>query len=235
MLGILKSIKTSLYLMGVSMFVCVIGSLMIPRNLDVFSEINDLPLMKWLSRNTEHHSTTFWIYGLVLLMAGLFVNMAVCTVDSLAHRFSLKGIVQKISPHIMHAGVLLVLFGHLMSAVFGSRMDVPLLPGEGISVSGTAIHLERVEFVKRPGEDQARWRVHLRADDGEKVTSLIAEPASPAFQRKVAIFAKSAEENGRVLLGLVNDPGVRWQIWGAVAFILGSLGLFWSRYVRIEM
>ncbi len=235
MLGVLKSIKTALYLLGTGMVIFLAGSVYIPNNLDIFSEINDYPLFKWLFANLGYIDKTYWIFASIVVMAALSLNMVVCTVDAIVNKLSRKGIIQKLSPHIVHTGVMLVLFGHLVSGALGFKKDIPARVGDTVTVNNLEIQIKDLNFVTLRGEDQERWRVSLlvRNREGSERVS-VAEPASPVFESRLAIYAKSAEHNGRILLGVVYDPGVRWEISGAVIFVLGSAGLFWSRYNRLS-
>lgn len=235
MFRVLKSVKTALYIMGISMVVFLAGSVYIPKNLGFFSEINDFPLFHWLFDNRSDIDKTYWVYMQVVLMAGLSLNMTVCTIDALWERISLRIFIQKVSPHVVHAGVLLVLFGHLVSGGFGYKRDVPLHTGESVTVEDLHILVERVDLVQVKGENQKRWRIKLDIDTGDERVGAVIEPASPFFIRGKGLFAKSADENGRAVLGVVRDPGVPWEIAGAVVFLIGSMGIFRSRYFKIQV
>lgn len=87
MLRVLKSIKTTLVIIFISMSIFLTGSFIIPKNLQFFSEINEMPLFKWLSLN-EDIKKTFWIYLSILAMAFLSLNMIVCLIDDLLKRLS---------------------------------------------------------------------------------------------------------------------------------------------------
>jgi cytochrome c biogenesis factor len=234
-LRVLKSTKTALYLMGFSVLIFLAGSVYIPKNLEIFSEINDGPLLYWLTDNMSHLSKTYWIFGQVILMALLSLNMIVCTLEGLIGKFSMKDLFGKHSPHIVHAGILLVLFGHLVSAGFGYKIDVPIKSGENVSIEGLTIHLEKVNFVQVRGEDQRRWQTALTISGNGMIINSVVEPAKPVFLNGLGIFVKSAEESGRAILGVVRDPGVKWEILGAVVFVIGSIGIFWVRYSRIQV
>jgi len=230
MLDLLKSIKTALWILAISILIFVAGSMYIPRNLDIFSEINDMPLFKWLNQNGEHIAKTYWIHAGLVLMAALSLNMVVCTFYELREKLSLKVLVQRLSPQVLHAGVLLVLFGHLMSGMSGYKKDVPLHLGSEIRIEGMSIMITNITFSERKGEDQRRWNVETQIKSEKGTIQSIIAPARPVFMAGMGIFVKSVEESGRVLVGFVRDPGVKWEIAGAVVFLLGALGIFWSRY-----
>lgn len=230
---LLTSVKTALYATGISILVFLAGSVYIPNNLDIFSEINDFPLFRWLSDNSAHINKTYWIYLQIALMAVLSLNMVVCIIDELIRRVTIHNLIQKLSPHILHAGVILVLFGHLVSGGFGYKQDIPSRTGESVMVENMKVGIQKVELLQREGEDQRRWNVEIAIDEGTHTSTKVTGPASPVFIGGLGIFAKSAEESGEVLLGIVRDPGVKWEIAGAIVFIIGSLGIFWSRYIKI--
>jgi len=230
MINILRSIKTALWIMGISMLLFIAGSMYIPKNLEIFSEINDMPLFQWLSQNSEHVVKTYWIHVSLALMACLSLNMVVCTIYELKDRFTVRTFVQRLSPQILHVGVLLVLFGHLVSGMAGYKKDISLQTGNEYTFGNLSVTITNVSFTERKGEDQRRYEVEIRLVSEKGTIQRVIAPAQPVFIQGTGVFVKSAEENGRVLIGLVRDPGVKWEIAGAIMFLIGSLGIFWSRF-----
>ncbi len=229
MLRVLKSIKTGLYIIAIAIPVFLAGSIHIPGNLPFFSDINDMPLFRWLALNSSYPEKTYWIYLSIFLMAFLALNMIVCTIDDVIRRFSIKYLIQRLSPHIIHLGILTILLGHLISATAGFKKDVSLIAGEEFFLEDMVLKVEDVRFVSIKGEDQSRWRVNLKIKDDNIVRRFIIEPARPAFYR-YGFYAKSAEKSGKVIIGIVDDLGAKWEVIGAIFFILGSSGLLWTRY-----
>lgn len=226
MLKFFLSIKTFLWLTGLCLIFFVVGSFFIPQNLDVFSEINEMPLFSWFSKNMSELDTSFWIYMLIGFMTLIALNTVICTADALLKRVTWKAILQSLSPHILHIGVLLILFGHLVSASSGYKADIPLGMREIKDFQGFQLGIQKIEFVTIIGEDSTRWRVHLTVND----KPFILEPARPAFYKKVGFFAKSAQQKKMTaIIGLVYDPGVLWELIGAGFFLLGTLGIAWSQ------
>jgi hypothetical protein len=71
-----------------------------------------------------------------------------------------------------------------------------------------------------------RWRVYLNINRSEHVLEL----GRPAFYNGVGFFAKSAQQKKmKAIIGLVFDPGVVWELIGAVTFIIGASGVFYTR------
>jgi hypothetical protein len=57
------------------------------------------------------------------------------------------------------------------------------------------------------------------------------EVGQPAFYNGVGFFAKSAQQKKRsTIIGLIYDPGIIWEMIGAVMFIVGATGIFITRF-----
>jgi cytochrome c biogenesis factor len=231
MLRFFLSIKTFLWLAGLSIVVFLAGSLYIPQNLDIFSEINEMPLFGWLNKNSDYLDKIYWIYILILLMGLMSVNMLVCTVDAIIKKTRLRGLVRVLSPQIIHISILIVLLGHGISALTGYKEDVTLKPGNLYRVRGFTIRLDDIEFFKRPDQSSTTWRIHISIDDKPH----IIEVGRPSFYKGVGFFAKSAyRKRKKAIIGLVNDPGAGWEVAGAVLFVIGAVGIFYTKIGKEE-
>ena len=227
MLRFFLSIKTSLWLTGISIVIFLIGSVYIPRNLDVFSGINETPLFKWLSQNAGDLDKLLWIYILLVLMLLICINMFVCAIDTIMRKISWKVLVEVLSPQILHIGVMFVLFGHLISASTGYKQDIPMDMNTTLAIKGFNVSIHNIEFLKKQDEDSTRWRIHLKINDNLH----LLEPARPSFYKGVGFFTKSVEQKKmRIIIGMVYDPGVLWEIIGAVVFVIGAFGIFYLRF-----
>ena len=226
MLKFFLSIKTSLWLTGLSVGVFLIGSFYIPQNLAMFSGINDVPLFTWLSDNNIHFSKVSWIYLLIALMLLLWINTIVCSIDAIIKRTTWKALVRVLSPQVLHTAILFVLLGYFISASAGYKKDVPMNMVDGQKIEGFDLKINDMEFFTNPGENSPRWRVHLKIDNNLHVLEL----GRPAFYNGVGFFAKSAQKKKmKAIIGLVYDPGVLWELIGAVTFIIGASGVFYTR------
>lgn len=229
MLKFFLSIKTSLWLTGASIAVCIAGSFFIPQNLDVFSEINDMPLFSWLSRNSSFFDKVFWIYLLLGMMAFLCINTLVCSFDAVMKRLTWKRLPEVLSPQILHMGVIFVLLGHLISAVAGYKQDVPMTLNDPANIKDFAMTVKDIEFVNKKGESSQRWRISMEINN----RMYIIEPAQPVFYKGVGFFVRAAEERKmRTIIGLVHDPGALWELIGAVLFVIGAGGIFYLKLTR---
>ena len=226
MLRFFLSIKTSLWLTGMIIGVFLIGSFYIPQNLALFSEINDIPLFTWLLENNHHLSKVFWIYLLVALMLLLWINTIVCSIDAIIKRTTWAGLIRVLSPQVVHLAILCVLVGYCVSASTGYKKDVSMNMIDSQKIEGFDLKINNMEFFTNPGENSPRWRVYLNINSSEHVLEL----GRPAFYNRVGFYAKSAQQKKmKAIIGLIYDPGVLWELIGAVTFIIGALGVFYSR------
>jgi len=231
MLRFFLSIKTFLWLAGLSMVTFLVGSLYIPQNLDIFSEINEIPLFIWLNKNSDYLGKIYWIYILIFLMGLISINMLICSIDAIIKKTRLRGLVRVLSPQIVHISILIVLLGHGISALTGYKEDVTLKPGIPYMVRGFNIRLDDIEFFKRPDLSSTSWRIHITIDDKPHVI----EVGRPSFYKGVGFFAKSAyRKRKKAIIGLVNDPGARWEVAGAILFVIGAVGIFYTRIGKEE-
>jgi len=229
MLRFFLSTKTFLWLTGISIVIFLMGSLYIPSNLDIFSEINEMPLLRWLTKNNEYMSRLYWIYILIFLIGLIWLNMLICSIDAIIKKTRLRSLVKVLSPQIIHIAVLVILVGHGVSAITGYKEDVTLKPGNVYRVRGFDLRLDNIEFYKRPNESSTSWKIHVSIDDKPHVL----EAGRPSFYKDVGFFAKSAyRKRKKAIIGLVHDPGANWEVAGAILFIIGAAGVFYTKIGR---
>jgi cytochrome c biogenesis factor len=226
MLKFFLSIKTYLWVSGLSIGVFLMGSLSLPRNLAVFSGINDMPLFQWLSLNSDVFKTVFWIYILCGLMLLLWISTLICSFDAVIKRMQWGALIRVLSPQVVHIALVLVLLGHGISALAGYKEDVTMDINDLHTMKGFELKVKNIEFFQNPGENSTRWRVHLKINNDVHML----ESGKPAFFQGVGFFVKSAQEKKmKAIIGLVYDPGVVWEIAGAIAFVVGAAGIFTAR------
>ncbi len=227
MLKFFVSIKTYLWVTGIGMGIFLIGSFYIPKNLAIFSGINDMPLIKWLLLNNNVFDKLLWIYVLIAIMLLVWVSTLICSLDAIIKRTTRKTFVRILSPQILHIGIVLVILGHGISALSGYKHDVSMTAMESYEVRGFNMKVNNMDFFKKPGENSTRWRVNLEIDNNMH----ILEVGKPAFYNNVGFFVKSAREKKQLaIIGLIYDPGVLWEIIGAVVFVVGAAGLFYTKF-----
>ena len=226
MLKFFLSIKTSLWLTGLSIGVFLAGSFYIPQNLALFSEVNDMPLFRWLVEQNGNLNKIYWIYLLIGLMLLLWINTIVCSIDAIIKKTTWKGLVRVLSPQVLHFAILFVLVGYCVSASTGYKKDITMDMIDLQTIEGFELKINNIEFFTNPGENSPRWRVYLNINGNESVLEL----GRPTFYNGVGFFAKSAQQRKmKAIIGLIYDPGVIWQLIGSITFVIGAAGVLYTR------
>jgi cytochrome c biogenesis factor len=228
----LLSLKTAFGLFLASIAICVTGSLILPANLAFFSGIDDTPLFRWLSDAGEP-GLTWWIYVMIAMMGVLALSTIICTADALL-KMRGKNLIAKLSPQVMHAGILLVLLGHLLSASMGSKADVLIRKGEVKPLSGGVEILLNDVGVET---DEAGYYTDWMADiwyfeKGKKVAEEILRPAHPLYFGGLGLYFKTinVEDNPSALIRVCRDPGALWALLGGALVGIGGLGFLYGRF-----
>jgi hypothetical protein len=231
-LAFFLSLKTVFGLFAACMAVCLIGSLTLPANLAFFSGIDDTPLFRWLS-DAGDPKLIWWIHGLISLMALLALSTIICTIDALLNIKSGKNLIFRLSPQVMHLGVLFVMLGHLLTAATGTREDILIRKTETKDIgSNTLVCLEDLKVKEDESGYYSDWEATLRLImDGDTVKSDVLKPVQPVYHGKLGLYFKSISMAGEpsALIRVCRDPGAAWTLLGGVLVSIGGVGFIYSR------
>ncbi len=223
------SVKTAFTLMLVFSLIALIGSVIHPRNLAFFSGIDDTPLFKWLSE-ADHLELTWWIYGLVVVLFLLALNTIFCSIDAIMNRLSRRALLLKLSPQIIHLGVLLIMLGHLLTASVGIKMDIFIKKDEKINLLGKLpIVLKDTKVVTDEEGYDIDWTAYLRLPEGEVIA---LKPSRPIYRAGFGFFVQSVtkdEDEVSALIRVCKDPGALWALCGGITTVLGSILFLYAR------
>lgn len=224
---IAKSFWTLQAVLALTIAACVAGSLVMPRNLAVFTGIDDTPLFRWLAEATER-GLTWWVYALVVMMGAAATSTAVCTIDALLKSAGRRGFLSRLMPQVMHIGVLLALFGHLLTAALGLKYDINVPEGgsaeihDGMSVSVSSVRSE---------QDETGYYTAWEADlavmrDGALVKDAMLRPVHPILMGQTGLFFKSISVDGQraATIRVTKDPGAGWALAGGILVAIGAAG-----------
>lgn len=229
----LLSLKTAFGLFLAGTVICLIGSLMLPANLAFFSGIDDTPLFQWL-RGAGDLKKTWWIYVLMVQMGVLALSTVLCTADALLKRATWRHLFLKLSPQVMHAGVLFVMLGHLLTASMGIKTDVSIAPGEKKALSdGVVVFLENLDVKTDEKGYYSDWMARLwLLKDGQRVKEALLRPAHPLYFGKLGLYFKTIKmgEEPSALIRVCLDPGALWALLGGVLVLTGGLGFMYARF-----
>jgi len=227
------SLKTAFGLFFVFIVLAFIGSIMLPHNLAFFSGIDDTPLFRWLAEN-DRLVKTWWIYAMIVMLAMLAVSTIFCTIEALMKRMSRKNFILKISPQVMHIGVLFIMLGHLLTASFGLKLDLVLNRGEKKEVmEGKALLLQDVSVTTDENGYDIDWQARLSwFEDGRVYRDVILRPVHPLYFGQTGLYIKAVtmEPDKSALIRVCRDPGALWALVGGVLLTLGGLGFIYGRF-----
>jgi len=228
------SIKTAFGFFLFFVAVMLYGSLSLPNNLAFFSGIDDARLFRWLAE-AKGYAVTWWIYAMILGFGLFAVNTLVCTGDVLLFRLGRRALIAKLSPQVMHVGVLFAMLGHLLTASMGVKLDVDLKKGETRAVSATAsIALEDVRVQEDKNGYVVDWEAKVRwIGDGQRTGALSLRPVHPLYFGSYGVYTKSVnvgKEGSSALVRVSRDPGAPWGLLGGVLLCLGGTGFLYGRF-----
>ncbi|MDH4162743.1 MAG: hypothetical protein OEW15_08635 [Nitrospirota bacterium] len=232
-LNFFLSIRTAYWFFVFFAVIMLWGSIALPGNLAFFSGIDDTPLFRWLSE-AGNIGTTWWIYGLIAGLGLFALNTLVCTGEALLFRVGRINTIARLSPQIMHVGVLFVMLGHLLTASMGMKLDLDIRQGETKLVAeGAAITLVSVREELDANGYAVDWEAVLRWSNGGKTGEVRSlRPAHPLHMGSYGIFSKSVNVDNKgssALIRVSRDPGAPWALLGGVLLCLGGAGFVLAR------
>ena len=195
--------------------------------------INDMPLFAWLRGASAFAS--WWLWGAIVLLALLAVNTVFCSIESLRSKFRSGNFLIIIAPQVMHAGFLLIMLAHLLSAYGGSKQIIQVGEGSAIgSPDGSTIRIERISGSVGPMGMMTDFGAEFRyVADGRERTSFVS-PNHPLFHNGFGIYVKDVAivPEPAALLEIHREPGAGAALAGALLFTVGNIVLLTIRKNR---
>lgn len=230
----LLSLKTAFVLFLLFLLLLGMGSMSLVNNLAFFSGIDDTPLFRWLAASGSD-TATWWIYGMIVLLGVLALSTIACTVDALVVRQPRRQLIAKLSPQIMHIGVLFIMLGHLLTASIGFKMDIVIKKGETKPIADIAeLSLVDVAVWKDQNDYDADWEARLLWKERGNTRETSVRPVHPQYFGSMGIYIKSVTtgRDASALLRVCRDPGSYWALGGGLLLSLGGLGFVYGRLRR---
>lgn len=224
----LASLTFGLWLLGGVMLLLAIASFTLTG--EAAAAINHLPLLIWLRAYPP--AVTWWLWGSLALLGLLALNTLLCSIDSIRSRWGKISPLTLLAPHLVHAGFLLMLLAHLLSArgSFSQQVSVP----EGGDVAfpdGSRLVVERIDLVMSP----MGFPLDYSAQVSHRMTSgsrrAVISPNHPYFHAGYGIYLKDAgggEVRG-ALLEAHREPGAATALAGSLLFLAGNLLVVFRR------
>jgi len=161
--------------------------------------------------------------GLLTLLA---VNTIFCTVESLMKKIGMKNLILKLSPQIMHIGVLLIMLGHLLTASIGFKTDLLIKKGEEKTISDKiTLYLKDINIQTDENGYYTDWEAELTWNDvGKKPGKGILRPVHPLYFSGFGLYIQSVETDpeATALIRVCRDPGAVWALIGGILLSIGG-------------
>lgn len=193
---------------------------------DYAAAINAMPLLAWLSEVPVRIS--WWLWLTLVFLVLLVLNTILCSSETLWSRWGGSGWLVLLAPQLIHAGFLLIVLAHLISAVGSSvmRMEVregvlaSLPDGKQFGVAGISVNMS-------PSGMPTGFSSELVTDLQNPARRVVISPNHPWFSGGYGVYIKQAEEYPlrRALFELHREPGAGMALAGALLFTVGNVVL----------
>jgi len=155
------SLSLGLWLMGGVMVLLAAGSF----GGEDAASLNEMPLFAWLGAAPV--SVSWWLWGTLVLLALLVLNTLLCSVEAIRKRYGKSGLISLLAPQLMHAGFLLIVLAHLLSAKGGAKQGMQLYEGSDLRFSGGgSVVVEAIEVETGPRGMPLDYRARVRVAEG---------------------------------------------------------------------
>ena len=225
----LASLSFGLWLMGGVMALLAAGSF---GGKDA-AALDEMPLFAWLG--AAPFSASWWLWGTLALLALMVANTLLCSVEAIRKRYGKGGLVALLAPQLMHAGFLLIVLAHLLSAKGGAKQAMQLFEGSDLRFpGGGSVVVEAIEVQTGPRGMPVDYRARVRVVENGAATPVTVRPNEPLFHGDLGIYLKHVEPFPfpTALVEIHREPGAGWALAGAILFTVGNVMLLAVRRER---
>lgn len=197
--------------------------------------INGMPLLVWLK--DVPCSISWWLWVTLVLLALLALNATLCSFETLWSRWGKSGMISLLAPQLMHAGFLLIVIAHLLSAMGSSLHQVAV---EEMTLAelpdGTRFGVASITVNVSPQGMPTGFSSELVPNLNMPAGRVVISPNHPWFANGFGVYIKQAEAYPfkRALLEIHHEPGAAMALAGALLFTVGNLLLVVIRSRRPE-
>jgi hypothetical protein len=202
---------------------------------DYAAAINGMPLFVWL--RVVPLSSSWWLWITLVLLILLVLNTILCSSETLWSRWGRSGWGVLLAPQLMHAGFLLIVCAHLLSALGSSlqtmevgEMTIAALP------DGSRFGIASISVTTSPQGMPLGFSSELAPDINKPAERVVISPNHPWFFHGYGIYIKQAEAFPfkRALLEIHREPGAAMALAGSLLFTVGNVALVVIRSRRRE-
>jgi len=197
---------------------------------DYAAAINAVPLLVWLREVPI--GASWWLWLTVILLALLVLNAILCSSETLWSRWGRAGWMALFAPQLIHAGFLLIVLAHLLSAYGGSVQQVVVAEGMVAQLpDGSQFGVAGIGVTMSPMGMPSGYSSELVINLHNPAERFTISPNHPWFSGGYGVYIKQAEgyPYKRALLEIHREPGAGMALAGALIFTIGNILLVWLR------
>lgn len=192
--------------------------------------INAMPLFAWLTEVPP--GISWWLWLTVALLALLVLNTILCSAETIRLRWGRAGLMPLLAPQLIHAGFLLIVLAHLLSAIGGYKQQVEVYEGSTVQLpDGRLFGVAAIAASPSPMGMPSGFSGELATDLYNPAVRVSISPNHPWFSGGYGVYMKQAEQVPvrRALLEIHREPGAGMALAGAILFAGGNVLLLWLR------
>lgn len=230
---ILISLELCLVVLAVVCIVMAAGSFSLSG--EYAAAINSMPLLTWL-RETPF-TISWWLWVTLALLAVLALNTVLCSSETLWARWGKSGLLSLVAPQLMHAGFLLIVLAHLLSAVGSSLHSIEVSEMMRATLpDGSTFGVASISVATTPQGMPIGFSSELVPNLDKPAERVVISPNHPWFSHGFGVYIKQAEAYPyrRALFEIHREPGAPMALAGAVVFTAGNILLLVIRSRRRE-
>lgn len=186
--------------------------------------INRMSLLMWLRESP--FSISWWLWVTLVLLVLLVLNTVLCSAETLWTRRGKQGVALLLAPQLIHAGFLLIVCAHLLSAGWSSHQAVEV--GEMMLAAlpdGTRFGVASIAVTTTPQGIPIGFSSELVPDLNRPAERVVISPNHPWFASGFGVYIKQAEAYPyrRALFEIHREPGAAMALAGALLFTVGNV------------
>jgi hypothetical protein len=224
----LTSIELCLVLLFMLCAVMAAGSFLLSG--EYAAAINYMPLFAWLREMSA--SISWWLWLTLVLLALLALNTVFCSAETLWCRWGRGGLASLLAPQLIHAGFLLIVLAHLLSATGSSLKQMEVREGSLVVLpDGSRFGVAEISVQTSPMGMPTGFSSQLVTDLNNLSSRTSISPNHPWFAGAYGVYIKQAEGYPfrRALLEIHREPGAGMALAGALLFTVGNIVLLMVR------
>ena len=186
--------------------------------------INAMPLIDWLLAVPV--GVTWWLWLSVAALVLLAFCTLLCSSETVWARLGKGSLPTLLAPQLIHAGFLLIILAHLVSAMWSSVRQLEVREGSLAALpDGSLFRVAGISVAMSPGGMPIGFSSELATNPHNPLVRTVIKPNHPWLSGGYGVYIKQAEVYPfkRALLEIHREPGAGLALAGAVLFVVGNV------------